>query len=190
MAGVVPRGTALGLVGWLVVLVLLMGVQGQLRSYYYCTGGGQDGFSCQGLADVESCGLNGTCIEDVYVDPCGNGFRLYQEECDDGNTVAGDGCSPTCMFERGWICEQDTAGREPDSCTVVCGDGIQRDSGCCTDTGCSLECDTRRGCDDGNAVSDDGCSEECTVEAAYQCIGGDINTTSTCLCRRSRVTAG
>ena len=190
MSGLIGRGPALGLVGCLVALVLLLGAQGQLRSYFYCKGGVQDGYSCQGLADEESCGGNGTCVEDVYVDPCGNGFRLYLEECDDGNLVAGDGCSSTCTVEKGWACLQDTAGREADTCSVVCGDGIRRDSGCCTDTDCSLECDAMRGFDDGNAVPEDGCNAECTIETAFACIGGDINTTSTCLCRRSRVSAG
>src|SRR4029077_14288716 len=30
---------------------------------------------------------------------CGNGIVDPGEECDDGNTVAGDGCSPDCLFE-------------------------------------------------------------------------------------------
>ena len=34
------------------------------------------------------------------VTTCGDGARgLPDEECDDGNTAAGDGCSPTCMLE-------------------------------------------------------------------------------------------
>jgi cysteine-rich repeat protein len=32
---------------------------------------------------------------------CGDGQRDPGEQCDDGNTVAGDGCSPTCLFEVG-----------------------------------------------------------------------------------------
>ena len=36
----------------------------------------------------------------VYVyDACGNGVRTGGEQCDDGNLVAGDGCSPTCTLE-------------------------------------------------------------------------------------------
>lgn len=35
----------------------------------------------------------------VDASTCGNGFVNTGEECDDGNTKAGDGCSPTCMFE-------------------------------------------------------------------------------------------
>ena len=30
---------------------------------------------------------------------CGNTFVNTGEECDDGNTTAGDGCSPSCMYE-------------------------------------------------------------------------------------------
>ena len=30
---------------------------------------------------------------------CGDGVRQPFEECDDGNTVTGDGCSPACLFE-------------------------------------------------------------------------------------------
>jgi cysteine-rich repeat protein len=185
MSGITWRGVAC-----FTALLCVLGVHGQLRSYFFCQGGDQDGFSCQGLADVVTCGSNGTCIEDAYVDPCGNGYRLFQEECDDGNVVDGDGCSSTCKVEKGWRCDMDSAGREPDTCTVICGDGIQRDSGCCAESECSLECDARRGCDDGNTVRDDGCSEQCSIETAFSCWGGDINTTSTCLCSRSRVSAG
>jgi cysteine-rich repeat protein len=31
---------------------------------------------------------------------CGNGVREGDEECDDGNLRAGDGCSPFCTKER------------------------------------------------------------------------------------------
>lgn len=30
---------------------------------------------------------------------CGDGLAQYPEQCDDGNVVAGDGCSPTCDLE-------------------------------------------------------------------------------------------
>lgn len=35
----------------------------------------------------------------VYVLLCGNGIVDVGEKCDDGNTVPGDGCSPTCTVE-------------------------------------------------------------------------------------------
>jgi cysteine-rich repeat protein len=35
---------------------------------------------------------------------CGNGVRQSGEQCDDGNIVAGDGCSPSCQIEvRYWF---------------------------------------------------------------------------------------
>lgn len=34
---------------------------------------------------------------------CGNGVGELPEECDDGNTVSGDGCSATCTFEGGGV---------------------------------------------------------------------------------------
>ena len=34
---------------------------------------------------------------------CGNGI-IVSEECDDGNTNNGDGCSSSCQIESGWTC--------------------------------------------------------------------------------------
>jgi cysteine-rich repeat protein len=45
------------------------------------------------------------CNSDCKFTTCGDGViqtgmtRRPDEQCDDGNTVAGDGCSPTCQFE-------------------------------------------------------------------------------------------
>lgn len=36
---------------------------------------------------------------------CGDGITLAPEECDDGNTDAGDGCSPTCRAEVNYTCQ-------------------------------------------------------------------------------------
>ncbi len=46
----------------------------------------------------------GECIGDSMV--CGDGTRepTCNEECDDGNQDAGDGCSPTCLVEPGLGC--------------------------------------------------------------------------------------
>src|SRR5262249_1291280 len=35
---------------------------------------------------------------------CGNSVIQLDETCDDGNMVAGDGCSDTCMVEPGFSC--------------------------------------------------------------------------------------
>jgi len=46
---------------------------------------------------------------------CGDGLVTGMEECDDGDTVGGDGCSATCMQEPGWMCTG-----EPSICTPIC----------------------------------------------------------------------
>ena len=50
-------------------------------------------------------GLTGTFTLDVEVATafCGNGVAEPPEACDDGNTVAGDGCAPDCTLEAGGI---------------------------------------------------------------------------------------
>ena len=36
---------------------------------------------------------------------CGDGIIISpKEECDDNNTQSGDGCSPNCEIEEGYIC--------------------------------------------------------------------------------------
>ena len=163
-----------------------------IRQYYYCLGGDLEGFACQGLADRTTCGTGGTCVEDLYVDACGNGYRMQLEECDDGNEFAGDGCSDTCSVELGWQCSG-ASEREPDKCSVVCGDGRQLDAGCCDSfveaDACSRECSAIWGCDDGNLQDGDGCSKECSVESGYDCWRGNLESFSPCLCSRTRVSA-
>lgn len=46
-------------------------------------------------------GSNGDFVLDVEVQTafCGNGHAEYPEQCDDGNTVDGDGCSSTCTLD-------------------------------------------------------------------------------------------
>ena len=65
---------------------------------------------------------------------CGDGRIERGEECDDGNTIGGDGCTSDCMLEG-----------EPG----VCGDGIRTPD---------------EECDDGDLVAGDGCTEECRYE--------------------------
>ncbi len=67
---------------------------------------------------------------------CGDGVIGAGEQCDDGNTADGDGCSHACALEGG--------------VTPACGDGI-------------LE--AGEGCDDGNTATGDGCSAACQSES-------------------------
>jgi cysteine-rich repeat protein len=58
-------------------------------------------------------GSSGLCIEN-----CGDGKNFGLNECDDGNTVDGDGCSSTCDIEEGWICSGGTSSTN-DICTHI-----------------------------------------------------------------------
>jgi len=87
---------------------------------------------------------------------CGDGTPEGSESCDDGNTTPGDGCSATCRVEPS--CSSATG-----TCTSKCGDGIvmpAQPDGPVMPSG---------DCDDGNAISGDGCSSTCKVEPGYQC---------------------
>jgi fibro-slime domain-containing protein len=128
---------------------------------------------------------------------CGNGTLQGDEECDDGNTMSGDGCSLACRQETGFECT--TPGQACIS-TVVCGDGRVGGKEACDDhntkdgDGCSADC-TRiepgwtcpapgvrclpkcgdgvltgwEECDDGNVKTGDGCTDACKVEDGYAC---------------------
>jgi cysteine-rich repeat protein len=75
---------------------------------------------------------------------CGNGIIESGEDCDDKNTISGDGCSNRCNVEPYWSCT-----KSPSVCTTICGDGVVvRD---------------HEECDDANYVSGDGCSD-CLIE--------------------------
>jgi cysteine-rich repeat protein len=50
-------------------------------------------------------------------------MRASDEACDDGNNMAGDGCSTACFVESGFSCSDQAC--EPSVCwAVICGDGI------------------------------------------------------------------
>jgi cysteine-rich repeat protein len=93
---------------------------------------------------------------------CGDGVLDEGEECDDANTVSGDGCSESCRIE------------------TTCGDGVREGGEQCDDgntvagDGCSPVCrleecgnrvvDPGEDCDDGNDVAGDGCTPDCVRE--------------------------
>jgi fibro-slime domain-containing protein len=82
--------------------------------------------------------------------PCGNGTKEGAEECDDGNTKDGDGCSAACKLEPGWKCPKPGA-----ACVAAgCGDAIVAGD---------------EDCDDGNSASGDGCSATCVLEPGFKC---------------------
>ncbi|MBQ9394163.1 MAG: DUF4215 domain-containing protein [Proteobacteria bacterium] len=81
---------------------------------------------------------------------CGNHVVEAEEECDDGNDMAGDGCDPKCKRESIFFCSEDG------SCHPICGDSI-------------TVWEAGEECDDGNLISGDGCSSECKIETGFQC---------------------
>ncbi|MCC6555055.1 MAG: DUF4215 domain-containing protein, partial [Polyangiaceae bacterium] len=75
---------------------------------------------------------------------CGDGNVDYQagEQCDDGNTTSGDGCSASCAIEP----------------APTCGNGV-------------LDLASGEECDDGNTTAGDGCSPACQLEPVGQSCG-------------------
>ena len=109
-----------------------------------CTGSNTyANYPCCTTANGEQCKQISNGYGDKILDP--DGF----EECDDGNTQNGDGCSSTGKIEPGFVCR--TAGK---ACEPICGDGKQV---------------ANEECDDGNRKGGDGCSANCTLELGYYC---------------------
>lgn len=136
---------------------------GILETGEYCDDGNTtSGDGCSADCQVESgytCSAPGQAC--VAIARCGDGTVNYLrgETCDDGNTTGGDGCSANCTVEFGWSCDNSGQTLVPpvaSKCTnmTVCGD--KKITGAET-------------CDDGNAVSGDGCSITCQLEAGWVC---------------------
>jgi cysteine-rich repeat protein len=83
---------------------------------------------------------------------CGDGKLELLEQCDDGNTVSGDGCNRICQVETNWECPSPG---QPCVYLARCGNGL-------------LTSDET--CDDGNTVSGDGCAADCqSIEPGWTC---------------------
>jgi len=93
-----------------------------------------------------------TCPRDCSM-RCGDGFRTFEEACDDGNLSDDDGCGPGCEVEEGWTCELDP-GIQIDVCSEICGDALAVGE---------------EQCDDGNDMSGDGCDPTCRIENGWMC---------------------
>jgi cysteine-rich repeat protein len=68
-------------------------------------------------------GVHGWYVDDVqafYCQSCGNGQVDDGEQCDDGNTIDGDGCSALCQVEPAWFCKDPLPALAPRN---VVGDG-------------------------------------------------------------------
>ncbi len=88
---------------------------------------------------------------------CGNGDINSGEECDDGNTDDGDGCSSACTIETGWNCTG-----EPSTCFYCDFDNI-----CDGDENCLCsDCENKKdGCDDGFACQGGECAPVTSIDS-------------------------
>ncbi len=121
---------------------------------------------------------------------CGNGALNTGEECDDGNTISGDGCDSNCKTTRcgngvvttGEQCDDGNTlngdGCDNNCTQTACGNGVVSAGEECDDgnttsgDGCDINCKTTRcgngaltsgeQCDDGNLINGDGCDTNCT----------------------------
>lgn len=89
---------------------------------------------------------------------CGNAYLQLEngEECDDGNTVDGDGCDSACVVEEFFLCTNVEMELSICDRDYQCGNGIQ-------------EVENVEECDDGNMDAGDGCSEVCRIEPGWTC---------------------
>jgi uncharacterized repeat protein (TIGR01451 family) len=101
------------------------------------------------ILSVQAEGENASSTPPQEEPVCGNGTLEDGEECDDGNSSDGDGCSAACIIEE-----------EPQP---VCGNGTLEDG---------------EECDDSNTEDGDGCSALCVIEQEPES-GGDNDENAT-----------
>ena len=63
-----------------------------------------DASGCSKTCTKEPSCRNAAGVTQACAITCGNGNVEGTEACDDGNLAAGDGCSPTCTLESGFMC--------------------------------------------------------------------------------------
>jgi fibro-slime domain-containing protein len=130
---------------------------GVLAGAEQCDEGTQNGVANSGCSSTctvvvgYACSLAMNGMTSIcHATTCGDGHREGAEQCDDGNNIPFDGCSPTCTLETSC-----TSG----SCNATCGDGLVFPG---------------EQCDDGNTTNGDGCSSTCQTETGWTC----TNTTA------------
>jgi len=175
---------------------------------------------CTGKANGFVCAPGNVCITNVCVtSSCGDGFIdiAASEDCEDGNTASGDGCS-SCRFDctvdgdcsdgntcngaetcdktapAKPVCKAGTALAAAAACTLAAGGAGKCSNNLCVAAGCGNgTADQGEQCDDGNADDADGCTRDCKFSCAADadCNDGDkCNGTETCTVATHKCTAG
>lgn len=147
-----------------------------------CTGGV---VSNPPVTDGVVCSTGGTCVSGVCNAPkCGDGVPNGTDECDDGNSVNGDGCDNNCTVTacgNGIITQLEECddGRLPsgDGCSQQC---LVELGYTCTGTPslCLFTCgngvlDANEECDDGANSPYDGCGALCLLEPTAETESND-----------------
>ncbi len=115
-------------------------------------GTGNSGFQVGSTGGTNNCNNNGSAPPG-----CGDGIvqTSLGEQCDDGNTLAGDGCSGTCQVEPNHTCPPQGG---PCVVSFTCGDGVVNPG---------------EACDQGKYQGSPGCSADCKTQSpGYNCIPG------------------
>ncbi len=99
---------------------------------------------------------------------CGDKVLQNGEECDDGNTRDGDGCTSLCKFEKKFcvdstLCEKNTCGGGSACKEAFCGDSITQGA-------------LGEQCDDGNGDNNDDCDNNCQWVALEECGDGIVQS--------------
>jgi len=115
-----------------------------------------------------SCVPDQVMIERNGAPVCGDGEIEGSEQCDDGNTTDGDGCSATCQTEAGVeIACDDGVDNDLDG-LVDCADSDCANAAVCTDVCGDGVVGASEQCDDGNTTNGDGCDARCMLETAVE----------------------
>jgi len=126
--------------------------------------GGDNGEQPTAGASSDPCAVADPPPECFMLEPsgpaCGDAeINQADEQCDDGNSLPGDGCSGKCLVENYWDCPEPG---KPCVLTFACGDGTLNPG---------------EVCDDHNVVQDDGCSADCSMQdTSYVCKEGESCT--------------
>jgi cysteine-rich repeat protein len=125
-----------------------------------------------------NCSVCGNGLLEQVVDATGN--IVDGEECDDGSTISGDGCSPNCVMERLYCIPSDYDKYGSEICAAWCGDGIKNGSEICDGddvTGSSCQ---NNGFYSGELSCDASCNGYDTSDCTEFCGDGIINGQEIC----------